>query len=52
MIAGKDRSWLHSYTCDRCKTKFIVRPDGHGGSRGAYVCEDDAGYKAKLFVAH
>jgi len=51
MIASADRGWLHSYTCDHCKTKFVVRTDGHGGTRGEYICEDDAGHKAKLFAA-
>jgi hypothetical protein len=51
MIADKDRNYLHGFTCDTCKTKFVVRTDAHGGSHGAYICEDDAGHKAKLLMA-
>lgn len=51
MVAGKDRSYLHGFTCDVCHTKFVVRNDAHGGFRGSYVCEDDAGHKAKLLTA-
>jgi len=51
MVADKEKGYLHGYTCDRCKQHFVVRPDAHGGTRGAYVCSDDTGHKAKLFVA-
>ncbi len=52
MVAGPDPFYLRGFTCDTCKTKFVVRSDAHGGVRGAYVCTDDAGHKAKLLAAH
>jgi hypothetical protein len=51
MTADKGGGYLHGFTCDYCKTKFVVRTDAHGGIHGGYVCEDDAGHKAKLFAA-
>ncbi len=50
-VADKDRSYLHGFTCDVCKKKFVVRSDPHGGIRVAYICTDDAGHKAKLLAA-
>lgn len=51
MTADKDRSWLKGFTCEHCKTTFVVQQDAHGGSRGAYICQDSAGHKAKLLMA-
>ena len=51
MLADKDQSYLHGFVCDRCKQKFVVRPGAHGDSRGEYICEDDAGHRAKLLQA-
>lgn len=51
MVADKDQSYLRDYTCDVCKKKLVVRTDPDGGDHGAYVCTDDAGYKAKLLTA-
>jgi hypothetical protein len=51
MIADKEGSYLHGYTCDVCKAKFVVRTDAHGHSRGEYICQDDAGHEAKLLQA-
>ena len=48
MIVGEDPFYLHGFTCDTCKTKFVVRSDVHGVIRGAYVCTNDASHKAKL----
>ncbi len=50
MVADKDRSFLHGFTCELCKDKFVVRQDSHGGSHADYVCEDDSGHRAQLLV--
>ena len=47
MIADKDQSYLHSYTCSGCKDKFVVKHDSHG----EYVCEDESGHRATLLRA-
>jgi len=49
--ADEDRTYLHSYICETCKKKFVVRADPHGGTRGAYLCEDEAGNRARLLRA-
>ena len=51
MVANADRSYLHEFTCPACKHKFVLRSNGHGGSNGAYVCEDDSGHRATLLQA-
>ena len=51
MLADKDRSYLHGFVCDRCKAKFVVRQDPHGGTHGDYICEDDSGHRAQLLQA-
>jgi len=48
MIADKEQSYLHGFTCPFCKDKFVVRQDPHGGGHGAYVCEDESGHRADL----
>jgi predicted RNA-binding Zn-ribbon protein involved in translation (DUF1610 family) len=51
-VAGKDRSYLRSYTCPLCKKKFIVRDNGHGEAGGALMYESDDRRIATLYEKH
>jgi predicted RNA-binding Zn-ribbon protein involved in translation (DUF1610 family) len=48
MVADTGRSYLHSYTCETCHRKFVLRTNAHGETYGAYICDDGAGHQAKL----
>jgi hypothetical protein len=51
-VAGEDRSYVHGYTCERCKKKFVARMiGGHGTTVPTFVYEDDAGHQSKLLRA-
>ncbi len=51
-VADTDRSYLHGYTCDRCKKKFVRRDNAHGQALGSFVCEDDEKHFATLLQKH
>jgi hypothetical protein len=48
MTADADRGNLRSFTCDRCKTKFVQRDTAHGGTQGQFVLQNDAGDTCSL----
>src|SRR5262245_16164344 len=48
MAADTDRSYLRSFTCDKCKKKFVLRDNPRGEQRGMFVLEDDAGHSCSL----
>lgn len=51
-VAGEDRSYLHGYTCERCKKKFVARMiGGRGTTIPTFVYEDAAGHQSKLMRA-
>jgi len=50
--AGEDRKYLHGFTCERCKAKFVSRTiGGRGTTVGTFVYEDPAGHQTKLLRA-
>ncbi|HEY3838278.1 MAG TPA: hypothetical protein VGL72_16980 [Bryobacteraceae bacterium] len=51
-VAGSDRSYLHGFTCEHCKKKFVARMiGGHGSVIPTYFYEDDAGHHSTLLRA-
>lgn len=51
LVADKEGSYLHGFTCDVCKSKFVVRSDAHGQTHGEFVLENSAGHQATLLQA-
>jgi predicted RNA-binding Zn-ribbon protein involved in translation (DUF1610 family) len=51
-VAGKDRSYLRSYTCPLCKKKFIVRDNGDAKAGASLTYESDDGRIATLYEKH
>lgn len=51
MTADKARSFLRGFTCDNCKSKFVLRQNAHGEARADFVYEDAAKHVATLLKA-
>jgi predicted RNA-binding Zn-ribbon protein involved in translation (DUF1610 family) len=50
MTVGKDRSFLHGFTCPVCKRKFVTESLGGNVGSVGFSYDDDAGHHSKLLV--
>jgi predicted RNA-binding Zn-ribbon protein involved in translation (DUF1610 family) len=50
MTVGKDRSYLHGFTCPVCKRKFVTQSFGGNVGSVGFSYADDAGHQSKLLV--